>query len=81
LSKDLHYISSLHKYILDAISLSKIDSKVISELKKKILANIDTLTVTYKGTMSSLILMERTRLLINEKISILREDYKKMLFK
>ena len=29
--------------------------------------------------MSTLILIERTRVLVNEKISILKEDYKNML--
>jgi hypothetical protein len=38
--KDVHYISLLLQYILDAINLSKIDHKSISELKK-ILTNID----------------------------------------
>lgn len=77
-SKDMHYILSLQQYITDAISMSKIGHKTIIELKK-ILTNIDTLTVTYKGSMSTLILIERTRVLVNEKIVILKEDFKKTL--
>ena len=38
--KEMHYITSLNKYIIDSISLSKIDHKSILELKK-ILANIN----------------------------------------
>ena len=38
--KDISNITLLHQYILDAISVSKIDPKSIAELKK-ILTNID----------------------------------------
>ncbi len=35
--------------------------------------------MTFKGSMSTLVLIERTRVLIKDKIAIFREDFKKIL--
>jgi hypothetical protein len=35
--------------------------------------------MTHKGSMSTLVLIERTRVLVCDKITIFKEDYKKLL--
>jgi hypothetical protein len=38
-----------------------------------------SLNFTFKGSMPTLILIDRTRVLINEKLNVLKEDVKKCL--
>jgi len=74
--KDIHHFSSLNSYIEDATSLNNIDLATVNSLKK-IVSNINTLVSNFKGGMSALILIERTRLLLLEKLNILKLDMKK----
>jgi hypothetical protein len=78
ISKDMPYIVSLLQYISDSLIIAAISQESITSIKK-IISNIDMLNQAYKGSISTLILLERARLLIMEKYSILREDMKKKI--
>ena len=77
-NKDNYAIISLNKYLTDAANLSKIEALSIKNLKK-ILTNIDTITMTFKGSFSTLLLLERSRVLVFDKIKIFKEDLKKKI--
>lgn len=76
IEKEMMYISTvLLQYINDTMVIEVISVKSIQELKK-LLKNLDTLSLTYKSSMSSMILIERTKILIKEKVKIFISSYK-----
>lgn len=76
IEKEMMYISTvLLQYINDTLVIEVINVKSIQDLKK-LLKNLDTLSLTYKSSMSSMILIERTKILIKEKVKIYIASYK-----
>ena len=76
IEKEMMYISTvLLQYINDTMVIEVINVKSIQDLKK-LLKNLDTLSLTYKSSMSSMILIERTKILIKEKLKIYIASYK-----
>ena len=76
IEKEMMYISTvLLQYINDTLVIEVINVKSIQDLKK-VLKNLDTLSLTYKSSMSSMILIERTKILIKEKVKIYIASYK-----
>ena len=76
IEKEMMYISTvLLQYINDTMVIEVINVKSIQDLKK-LLKNLDTLSLTYKSSMCSMILIERTKILIKEKLKIYIASYK-----
>lgn len=74
--KEMEYISTiLIQYINDTLKLEEINLANIKELKK-ILKNLEILPKTNKSLMSSLILIERTKVLVSEKMKLYRNYYR-----
>jgi hypothetical protein len=83
ISKEIHYFSSLFKYIEDSMEIKSFKESNIGCLKK-ILTNIEvsiliikSLLINFKGSVSTMILIERSKVIIKQKFKILREDFRK----
>jgi len=75
--KDRHLYEIINKYIGDVLALSTIHLNTLN-LIKKIVSNLNVLISTFKGCLSTLIIIERARVIILEKLNILKEDLKKL---
>ena len=74
--KEMSYISTvLLQYINDTLSYEKIDINNIKELKK-ILKNLETLSKQYKSSVANMVLIDRTKLLVKEKLKIFIQMYR-----
>ena len=74
--KEMSYISTvLLQYINDTLSHERIDINNIKELKK-ILKNLETLSKQYKSSMANMVLIDRTKLLVREKLKIFIQMYR-----
>lgn len=76
IQKDISTITLLHEYITSALDLCYLNHKTVVALKNLII-NIDSLILGHKGHISSLILLERAKVLVLEKYNIIREDIRK----
>lgn len=76
IEKEMMYISTvLLQYINDTLIIEIINIKSIQDLKK-LLKNLDTLSQTYKSSVSTMILIDRTKILIKEKLKIFVATYR-----
>jgi len=75
--KDRHLYEIINKYIDNALTLSTIHLNTLNMIKK-IVSNLNVIISTFKGCFSTLIIIERTRVIILEKMNILKEDLKKI---
>lgn len=76
IEKEMLYVSTvLLQYINDTLIIEIINIKSIKDLKK-IVKNLDTLSQTYKSSVSTMILIDRTKILIKEKIKIFITTYR-----
>lgn len=73
-NKDNYYLLTLFQYVQDA--LNDIDNSSPKNLKK-ILVNIETLIVKFKGSFATGVLLERAKYLVKEKHKLSREETKK----
>jgi len=77
LSKETHIFHILETTVKDAISVAKISNSSLSTLKK-FLINLDSITHSFKGTWTTSILIDRCRILLHEKMNILRKSLKEL---
>jgi len=73
--KDLHYFSSLRIYLDDSIGISSLTFNTVISLKK-VLSNLNMLILSFKGSLSTLIFVERSRILILEKLNYIKREIK-----
>ena len=66
----------LLEYVNEVLQLQKIDLPTIKEIKKTF-KNIENISIKYKDNVSDLILIDRTKVLVNEKLKIFKDEYKK----
>jgi len=66
----------LSEYIKEVLELKIIDIPSIKEFKK-VLKNLENISIKYKDHISDLILIDRTKNLVNEKLKIFKNSYKK----
>lgn len=76
MAKDLHTLSLLSEYMTKALEMVQINHVTIINLKN-LITNIDSLILSHKGVINTLILMERSKTLIIEKFNIVKEDIRK----
>ena len=67
--------STLLEYIKEIVVLQKIDIQTIKKLKQ-FMKNLENLSIKYQNNISELILIERTKILVNEKFKIFKNTYK-----
>ena len=73
---EIQFLSTiLLEYIKEVIQLQKIDIPTIKEFKK-VIKNLENISIKYKDNISDLILIDRTKLLVNEKLKIFKNAYK-----
>jgi len=75
--KDRHLYEIINKYIDDVICLTAIHLNTLNMIKK-VISNLNILISTFKGCLSTLIIIERARVIVLEKLNILKEDLKKL---
>ncbi len=66
----------LSEYIKEVLELQNIDIPSIKQFKK-VLKNLENISIKYKDNISDLILIDRTKTLVNEKLKIFKSSYKK----
>jgi hypothetical protein len=74
---DATYLATLLQNITDLNKISSDDIMNGLVNIKKIITNIDTSILSFKGNIAVMILLERGRLLAAEKLGYLKEEYKK----
>jgi len=74
---EMQYLSTiLLEYVKKVLILQKIDIPTIKEFKK-VVKNLENISIKHKNNLSELILIDRTKLLVNEKLKIFKDEYKK----
>ena len=74
---EIQYLSTiLLEYVKKVLILQKIDIPTIKEFKK-VVKNLENISIKHKNNLSELILIDRTKLLVNEKLKIFKDEYKK----
>lgn len=74
INKDTHLLIAIHQYTLNSINLTQ--SNTVLALGK-LITNLEILLVNFKGSSSTLVLLERTKALFIEKLNIIKEIVKK----
>ncbi len=67
--------SILLEYIKEIIVLQKIDIPTIKKLKQ-LIKNLENISIKYQNNIPELILIDRTKILVNEKFKIFKNTYK-----
>jgi hypothetical protein len=70
--KDMPIIISLLQYLTDMLKISEGSDETLLKMKK-VLQNLETLILTFKGNISTMILLDRSKLLCWKKYSLIRE--------
>ena len=79
IEKEISFISTvLLEYVNECINLETINLNNIKNFKK-ILKNLEMLSLTYKTSMSSMILIDRSKILVNEKLKVFKNEYRNIV--
>ena len=79
IEKEISFISTvLLEYVNECINLENINLNNIKNFKK-ILKNLEMLSLTYKTSMSSMILIDRSKILVNEKLKVFKNEYRNIV--
>ena len=79
IEKEISFISTvLLEYVNECINLENVNLNNIKNFKK-ILKNLEMLSLTYKTSMSSMILIDRSKILVNEKLKVFKNEYRNIV--
>ena len=77
LRKEMHYYIFILEYISDARNINTITSEASISLKKLII-NIDYISSNFKGSIETMTLIDRTLLLILEKLKVVNDELNRL---